>query len=83
MENNNLTRRSHRPFSPDLPPSDFFWFGHTKVMSQGTEFMEKPDLLAELREILNGMSGVVLKGVFAEWEKQLQICFYAGYKYRE
>jgi hypothetical protein len=40
--------------------------------------MEKGDLLAEIREILNGISGKVMKAVLIEWEKRLQICLNAG-----
>jgi hypothetical protein len=34
--------------------------------------MEKDDLIAEIREMLNGTSGKVLKGVFVEWGKRPQ-----------
>jgi hypothetical protein len=50
---------------------------------QRTEFTEKDDLLAEIREILNGMSGKVLKAVHIKWEKSLQTCIDAGRKYEE
>jgi hypothetical protein len=50
---------------------------------QETEFMEKDDFLVEIREILNGLSRIILKAVFIEWEKQLQTCIDAGDAYRE
>jgi hypothetical protein len=45
-------------------------FGYIRGELQGTEFREKDDLVAEILEILNGISGKVLKVVFMEWEKQ-------------
>jgi hypothetical protein len=53
-------------------------FGDIKDRLQKNEFTEKDDLLAEIQEILNGMSGKVLKAVFIEWEKRLETCIDAG-----
>jgi hypothetical protein len=64
MEKNNLRGAPHPPFSRDQAASYFFSFGHFKSKLQGTEFMEKDDLLAAIREISNGISTNVLKAVF-------------------
>jgi histone-lysine N-methyltransferase SETMAR len=56
---NSLRKAPHLPFSPDLAPSDFFLFGSIDGKLQGTEFMEKGDLLGEIREILNGIPGKI------------------------
>jgi hypothetical protein len=53
-------------------------FGYIRDKFQGTEFTEKDDLLAEIQESLNGISGKVLKVVFIEWEKRLETCTDAG-----
>jgi histone-lysine N-methyltransferase SETMAR len=45
MEKNSLRGTPHPPFSPDLSPSDFFFFGQIKSKLQGTEFTEKNYLL--------------------------------------
>jgi hypothetical protein len=45
--------------------------------------MEKDDLLAEIREILNGTSDKILKAVLIEWQKQMQACIDAGDEYIE
>jgi hypothetical protein len=45
---------------------------------QGTKFMEKDDLLAEVRAILNEISGKVLKPMSVEWEMRMQTCIDAG-----
>jgi hypothetical protein len=72
MERNDLRGAPHPLFSPGLALSHFFLFGYIKGKSQETEFAEKDDLLAEIPEILNGISGKVLNAVFIEWEKRLQ-----------
>jgi hypothetical protein len=63
---NNLSRAPGPPFSPDRRPFSFFLFGGIADKLQETDFSEKHHLLAEIREILNGMSGKVLKVVFIE-----------------
>jgi hypothetical protein len=69
MEKNNLKGNAHPPFSPGLIPSDIFLFGSTKGKLQRTGFMENDDFLEEIHEILNVISGKVLKAVFIKWEE--------------
>jgi hypothetical protein len=85
MERNNLRSALHRPFSPYLAPSDCLLFGYIKGKLEQTGSTEKDDLLAEILELLIGIgiSGKVLKAVFIEWEKRLQICIDAGGEYVE
>jgi hypothetical protein len=64
----------HPLFSPDRTPSDCFLFGFVNEKLQGTEFMEKDNLFANLPEILNGISGKLLKVILTEWGKWLQTC---------
>jgi hypothetical protein len=68
MKKRNQRGATHCLFLPDLAPSDFFLFGHIIDQLQGTELMENDDLLAEIREILNAISGKILRGVSIEWE---------------
>jgi hypothetical protein len=63
---NNSKRAPHPPFSPDLVPSDFLLFGYIQAKLQEVEFMEKDNLLAEIHEVLDGMSGKALKPVLIE-----------------
>jgi hypothetical protein len=41
--------------------------GQIKGKLQGSQITEKDDRLAGIREIVNGISGKVLKAVFIEW----------------
>jgi hypothetical protein len=66
MEKNNSRGASHPAFSHDLAHSDFLLFGCITGKLQETEFMETDDIHAEIGEILNGISGKVLKVVFVE-----------------
>jgi hypothetical protein len=61
MERNNRRGAPHPPFSPNLAHSHFFLFGYIEAKLKATELTEKDGLLAEIREMLNGMSGRVLK----------------------
>jgi hypothetical protein len=82
-EKNNLRGAPHHPFSVDIAPSNFFLFRCIKGKLQETEFTEKDDLLAEIREISNGRSGKVLKAVLIAWEKRMQTCTDARGEYAE
>jgi hypothetical protein len=83
MERNNLRRAPHLPFSPHLAPSDCLLFGYIKGKLEETGSTEKDDLLTQILELLIGISGKVLKAVFIEWEKRLQVCIDAGGEYVE
>jgi hypothetical protein len=37
-ERNGMTKDPHPPYSPDLPPSDLFLFGHVKQLLGRVEF---------------------------------------------
>jgi hypothetical protein len=78
MEKNNLRGAPDSLFSPSLAPSDLFLFGYIKGKLQGTELVEKDDILTEIHEALNGISGKVLKAVSIKWEMRLQTCIDAG-----
>jgi hypothetical protein len=80
METNNLRGVPYPPFSPDLAPSNFFCLA---CELQGIKFMERDDLLAEIRKILNGISSKVLKEVFIEWKKRMRTCFDAEGEYMD
>jgi hypothetical protein len=72
MEESSLGGVPYPPFSPDFAHSDFLLFGYVKGKLQSTEFTEKDDLLANIRDILTALSDEVLNAEFIEWGKGLQ-----------
>jgi histone-lysine N-methyltransferase SETMAR len=66
MKKSNLRGAQHPPFSLDLAPSDILLFYYIKSKLQGTQFTEKDNLLAEIQEKLNEISGKVLNPVSIE-----------------
>jgi hypothetical protein len=55
-EANDILRIPHRPYSPDLAPSDFWFFGDIKIALTGVKFDEREQLLDEIIEFLNTIS---------------------------
>jgi histone-lysine N-methyltransferase SETMAR len=50
---NHIGQVPHPPYSPDLPPSDFWLFGHMKTSLVGQTFDEPKQLLEVITEFLN------------------------------
>ena len=69
-----MTRLPHPPYSPDLAPSDFFLFGYLKNMLQGTSFARADELFDEVFKILHGMPRDVFNKAYQEWIKRLTMC---------
>jgi hypothetical protein len=64
----------HRPYSPDLAPSDFYLFGHVKGLLRGESFETGEQLLLALEGILRPLEKWTLTKVFLEWMKRLEQC---------
>jgi hypothetical protein len=72
---------AHRPYSPDLTPSDFFVFGYIKQKIAGQEFVSADDLLEAIREKFDRLSKCVLESLFDEWMIRLQTYIDDQYSY--
>jgi histone-lysine N-methyltransferase SETMAR len=64
-------RMEHSPYSPDLAPCDFFFFGYVKVKLVGKQYETPEDLISEVRNIIEGIRPDVLKSVFEFWKRKL------------
>jgi transposase len=69
---NGLQLATHQPYSPDLASSDFFLFGYVKDRLQGIVFASREELLAGIREVLDGISPGTLPRVFEHWMERLE-----------
>lgn len=67
LNQNNIIRLPHPPYSPDLAPSDFFLFGYIKNKLEGSKFEDPEELLLEIKRIISQISIDVLDKVFREW----------------
>jgi hypothetical protein len=51
IECNAMKRVSHRRYSPDLAPSDFYLFGHVKQLPRGYEFADRETFLHTIEDL--------------------------------
>jgi histone-lysine N-methyltransferase SETMAR len=66
-----LKRMQHPPYSPDLAPCNFFFFGHVKGKLVGKQYEMPENLVSEMRNIIEGIRLDVLKNVFESWKGRL------------
>jgi hypothetical protein len=69
-----MKQASHSRYSPDLAPSDFFFFGDVKGKLIGYCTETPSELLVRIRVILAEIPQETLNAVFLEWMKRLQKC---------
>jgi histone-lysine N-methyltransferase SETMAR len=62
---NHIEHVPHRPYSPDLAPSDFWLFGHVKTSLIGQTFDEAEQLLEAITEFLNEIQRPEVVAVFS------------------
>jgi hypothetical protein len=67
-----LREAGHPPYSPDLPPSDFYLFGTLKAQIVGSEFESTDELLGTIRMLTNAISQEELGSTLQESERRLE-----------
>jgi hypothetical protein len=72
---NGLRPATHRPYSPDLAPSDFFLSAYLRHRLQGLIFPSREELLAGIREVLGAIPLETLAHVFDHWMERLEWVF--------
>jgi hypothetical protein len=58
LEQNGMIKARHPAYSPDVPSSDFYVFGHVKQLLAGQEFPDQGALLDAVQDILRGIEKV-------------------------
>jgi histone-lysine N-methyltransferase SETMAR len=66
-----LPRVPHPPYSPDLSPCDFWFFGRAKVALQNQSFVDTDELLEALTDLSDSVTFGDLQSVFQDWMKRL------------
>jgi hypothetical protein len=67
-----MKQAPHRPYSPDLAPSDFFLLGYIKGKLMGYLAETPSEFLVRIRVILAEIPRETLNAVFLEWMERLQ-----------
>jgi superfamily I DNA/RNA helicase len=71
MDEHNIIRLKHPPYSPDLRPNDFYLFPTIKEKLAYIQVVDDEDLSYRLRELLNEIPVRELRKVFDTWIKRL------------
>jgi hypothetical protein len=66
------------PYSPDLAPCDFFWFGYLKFQLEGKIFFDEDSVKEEVWRILMEIPLNLLHSVMAEWIQRRRRCIELG-----
>jgi hypothetical protein len=76
-----MKQAPHSPYSPELAPSDFFFFGYVKgkLMVYRVETPSEP--LVRIRVILAEIPRETLNAVCLEWMERLQKCVQVDSEY--
>jgi histone-lysine N-methyltransferase SETMAR len=67
-----LTRLPHPPYSPDLSPCDFWFFGRAKTAFQNQRFEDSNAILAALTDLWESITFEELQRVFSNWIRRLE-----------
>jgi hypothetical protein len=73
-----LIRWDHPPYSPDIAPSDFWFFGWSKREMKGQAFSGREVVKTFLLEIWVKMDSGQLFSVFNEWMKRFEYVIESG-----
>jgi hypothetical protein len=63
-ENNRMKTAPHVPYSPEIAPSDFSFFGHVKGCLIDRSFLDTEELFEAVRGILDSIEKVTFQAVF-------------------
>jgi hypothetical protein len=63
---------THCMYSPDLAPSEFFLFGHTKHHLQGIAFPSREELFTAIHGIVRAIPRLTLGDLFRHWMERLE-----------
>jgi transposase len=72
FDENSLRRVPQPPYSPDITPSDFWFFGHMKSALEKNHFKEPEDLLEAITEFLKEIHLSELMIVFHHWIERVR-----------
>jgi hypothetical protein len=63
LDENDMTKTLHAPYSPGLAPSDFFLFGHVKQLLREADSPDRDSLFDAMVQILTGREKVMFSRI--------------------
>jgi hypothetical protein len=69
-----LALTSHRPYSPDFAPSDFFLFGGLTEKMLGIDFGSPRELMDWIQSAFEAIPRSFLDELFKSWLRRLEDC---------
>jgi histone-lysine N-methyltransferase SETMAR len=81
FEAKHLNRMPHPPYSPDLSPCDFWFFGMVKEFLKGKAFTSSFDIQTALAKVWNDLTFEEVARVFQEWRRRLEWVIENGGEY--
>jgi histone-lysine N-methyltransferase SETMAR len=67
LQKKHITSALHPPYSQDLSPCDFWFFGMVKQQIKDREFCSAQDILRSLSDAWNDLNFENIQRVFLEW----------------
>lgn len=77
----NIERLEHPPFSPDISPNDFFLYGYIKEHLKGMEHKSCDELFKSIVTIIENIDENTWKEVFEIWKEKLKMVIEAEGNY--
>ncbi|XP_078034039.1 histone-lysine N-methyltransferase SETMAR-like [Augochlora pura] len=74
LSTQNIDLMSHPPYSPDLPPNDFFLFPYVKNKLRGQRFSAPEEAVAAFRMHVLEIPQSEWQKCFDNWFKRMQKC---------
>jgi histone-lysine N-methyltransferase SETMAR len=71
LQKKHITRAPHPPYSPDLSPCDFWFFGMVKQKTKDREFCSAQEILRSLSDVWSDLTLEDIQRVFLEWMDRL------------
>jgi hypothetical protein len=78
-----MKRAPHSPYSPNLAPSDFYFFGYIIGCLADCSFEDRDALFAAIQHVLEGIEKSTLRAVFGESMERLGRCITTDCEYVE
>jgi histone-lysine N-methyltransferase SETMAR len=67
----HIARAPHPPYSPDLSPGDFWFFGMVKQKTKDHEFCSAQEIVRSLPDAWGDLTCEDIQRVFLEWMDRL------------
>jgi hypothetical protein len=72
LEEHNILRMPHQPYSPDLAPSDFYLFLTVKQKLERIQLADEDQFFECLQGVLRGLDQQELNTIFQAWMRRVQ-----------